>query len=267
FMATDPTATMTFITIFIWALICAQGRTVKLPITLLCLKNCLLLFLETTGQVTVTQTPVVKTVLPGQTVTVSCKISPAVKNNILLAWFKQNAGEPPKILINLAQISEPGVPERFNGTGLGTDFTLTITEVQGEDAGDYYCQSYHELDTLWYTFGGGTRLSVGSNAQPSLSILSSASTDVALKDVKLLCLANKGFPFDWSLQWKVDGNSRSSDVTKTPGFLESDGTYSWSSTLTLSEADWKSLHSVTCEASQGSQATVTKILNKSECTE
>ncbi|MBN3317352.1 KV311 protein, partial [Atractosteus spatula] len=102
---------------------------------------------ESSGQITVTQTPAVKSVLPGQTVSVSCKTSPAVYNNNYLHWYQQKAGEAPKLLIYDATNRYTGIPERFSGSGSGTDFTLTITGVQAEDAADYYCQSYHELSS------------------------------------------------------------------------------------------------------------------------
>ncbi|MGH0164991.1 UNVERIFIED_CONTAM: hypothetical protein FKN15_055787 [Acipenser sinensis] len=114
---------MTFISIFIWALvICTQ---------------------ESSGQYTVTQTPAVKSVLPGDTVALSCKVSSAVYSNNWLAWYQQKPGEAPKLLIYLASTLQSGIPTRFSGTGSGTDFTLTISGVQAEDAGDYYCQSIH----------------------------------------------------------------------------------------------------------------------------
>ncbi|MGH0184655.1 UNVERIFIED_CONTAM: hypothetical protein FKN15_015647 [Acipenser sinensis] len=125
-MAKESTTTMTFISIFLWALvICTQ---------------------ESSGQYTVTQTPAVKSVLPGDSVALSCKTSTAVytySNYHYLAWYQQKPGEAPKLLIYRASILQSGIPTRFSGSGSGTDFTLTISGVQAEDAGDYYCQSYH----------------------------------------------------------------------------------------------------------------------------
>uniref|UniRef100_W5LWR0 Ig-like domain-containing protein n=1 Tax=Lepisosteus oculatus TaxID=7918 RepID=W5LWR0_LEPOC len=101
-------------------------------------------FSVSSGQVTVTQTPEVKSVLLGQTVSVSCKTSPAVFNNNYLHWYQQKAGEAPKLLIYYATTRQTGIPERFSGSGSGTDFTLTITGVQAEDAADYF---FHIIDS------------------------------------------------------------------------------------------------------------------------
>uniref|UniRef100_A0A8C1ESI4 Ig-like domain-containing protein n=1 Tax=Cyprinus carpio carpio TaxID=630221 RepID=A0A8C1ESI4_CYPCA len=100
------------------------------------------------GQVTVTQTPSVKTVQIGESVTINCKTNTVVYNGCTgsytcMAWYQQKPGEAPKRLIHSANQRDSNTPSRFSGSGSRTDFTLTISGVQTEDTGDYYCLSLH----------------------------------------------------------------------------------------------------------------------------
>uniref|UniRef100_A0A3B3SKH7 Ig-like domain-containing protein n=1 Tax=Paramormyrops kingsleyae TaxID=1676925 RepID=A0A3B3SKH7_9TELE len=107
----------------------------------------LFLFSESSGQVTVTQTPELISASSGQTVTINCKTSSPVydagTSYPRMAWYQQKPGEAPKLMIYNANTRISGTPSRFTGSGSSTDFTLTISGVQAEDAGDYYCQSFH----------------------------------------------------------------------------------------------------------------------------
>uniref|UniRef100_A0A3Q3N1P4 Uncharacterized protein n=1 Tax=Mastacembelus armatus TaxID=205130 RepID=A0A3Q3N1P4_9TELE len=96
---------------------------------------------ESRGQVTVTQPGAVSSALGGS---VTIRSSSSVSN--YLHWYLQKPGEAPKLLIRYATTRQSGVSDRFSGSGSGTDFTLTISRVQAEDAGVYYCH-FHNISS------------------------------------------------------------------------------------------------------------------------
>nr|7DEU_B Chain B, antibody scFv [Mus musculus] len=95
----------------------------------------------------------------GDRVSVTCKASQNVGTNV--AWYQQKPGQSPKPLIYSASSRYSGVPDRFTGSGSGTDFTLTISNVQSEDLAEYFCQQYNNYP---WTFGGGTKLEIKAAA-------------------------------------------------------------------------------------------------------
>ncbi|OBS57022.1 hypothetical protein A6R68_11856, partial [Neotoma lepida] len=95
------------------------------------------------ADILMTQSPSSLAVSAGEKVTISCKSSQSLYSSTYqvnyLAWYQQKPGQSPKLLIYYASTRNSGVPDRFIGSGSGTDFTLTISSVQPEDLADYYC--------------------------------------------------------------------------------------------------------------------------------
>ncbi|TRY88093.1 hypothetical protein DNTS_000671 [Danionella cerebrum] len=95
---------------------------------------------ECLGEVVVTQHPRVLHSEAGKSVSISCSfnISPYE-----VSWYLQKPGEAPKLLIYETNSRYSGTDSRFSGSGSDREFSLSITRVQAEDAGHYYCQSFH----------------------------------------------------------------------------------------------------------------------------
>ncbi|KAH0625590.1 hypothetical protein JD844_015172 [Phrynosoma platyrhinos] len=79
---------------------------------------------------------------PGETAKLSC-----TRNGggswVDFHWYQQKAGQVPRYVHRVGKDRGEGIPDRFTASQSGDTGYLTITNIQAEDDGDYYC-------TAWY---------------------------------------------------------------------------------------------------------------------
>nr|2W60_B Chain B, ANTI-CITRULLINATED COLLAGEN TYPE II FAB ACC4 [Mus musculus]2W65_B Chain B, ANTI-CITRULLINATED COLLAGEN TYPE II FAB ACC4 [Mus musculus]2W65_D Chain D, ANTI-CITRULLINATED COLLAGEN TYPE II FAB ACC4 [Mus musculus] len=215
--------------------------------------------------VVMTQTPLTLSVTIGQPASISCKSSQSLLDSdgkTYLNWLLQRPGQSPKRLIYLVSKLDSGVPDRFTGSGSGTDFTLKISRVEAEDLGVYYCwQGTH----FPLTFGAGTKLELKrADAAPTVSIFPPSSEQLTSGGASVVCFLNNFYPKDINVKWKIDGSERQNGVLNSWTDQDSkDSTYSMSSTLTLTKDEYERHNSYTCEAThKTSTSPIVKSFNR-----
>ncbi|XP_074709360.1 immunoglobulin lambda-1 light chain-like [Strix uralensis] len=136
-------------------------------------------------------------VRPGETAELSCHTSHA-SNSVF--WYKE---KPDGVLYWIYRSPEFSfTKEKYLGRKKTQwIFSLSISPVQREDSGVYYCSS----SDFFPLFGNGTRLIVTNATEPELSILVPVDAEQPPADIPLLCHL-RDLPRGWdTVRWQPGG--------------------------------------------------------------
>uniref|UniRef100_UPI00398E6CE7 immunoglobulin lambda-1 light chain-like n=1 Tax=Pristiophorus japonicus TaxID=55135 RepID=UPI00398E6CE7 len=207
------------------------------------------------AQVTVNQ-PLSMSTSPGKDVQINCTVSSASLGSNTVYWYQQIPGEIPRLLVYYWSGSNinrgQGISERFSGSVSGNTGTFAMSNVQSEDAADYYC-------AVWSSgliFGKGTRLSVTNPRALAVTVLPPSSDQIAAKNTAtLVCLVNGFIPGAVEIEWTVDDIVKGNGVETSRLQQETGNTFSVSSYLTLPASEWNSHEHYSCVVKHETQAT------------
>ncbi|XP_067861663.1 immunoglobulin lambda-1 light chain-like [Heptranchias perlo] len=216
----------------------------------------LMLFLHSTNADAVLNQETSISTTPGKTVKITCTLSGGSISSYYTSWYWQKPGSAPVFVWYQSSTRGPGIPDRFTGSvdSSTNKMHLTITNVQSEDAADYYC-AVRLSSSVAFIFGRGTKLNLGNPRAPSVSVLPPSSDQITKKNkATLVCLVSGFNPGAVEIEWTVDGSVRGNDVETSRVQQETDNTFSASSYLTLAASDWNSHELYSCVVKHETQA-------------
>ncbi|XP_051887746.1 immunoglobulin lambda-1 light chain-like [Pristis pectinata] len=208
---------------------------------------------STNAEIQLTREPTSISTSPGRTVKATCTLSGDTMDRYYTGWYWQKPGSAP-VLVWYETSRASGIPDRFTGTvdEPSNKMHLTISNVQAEDAADYYCAVGR---SGIYTFAKGIKLNLGSPRPPVVSVLRPPAEEITAKGTAtLVCLVSGFNPGAVDIEWTVDGSARSNGVETSHVQQDTDNTFSASSYLTLPASVWSSHELYSCVVKHETQA-------------
>ncbi|XP_046784139.1 Ig lambda chain V-1 region isoform X46 [Gallus gallus] len=195
---------------------------------------------------------------PGGTVKITCS-----GDSSYYGWYQQKAPGSAPVTVIYDNTNRPSnIPSRFSGSKSGSTATLTITGVRADDNAVYYCASTDSSSTA---FGAGTTLTVLGQPKvaPTITLFPPSKEELnEATKATLVCLINDFYPSPVTVDWVIDGSTRSGETTAPQ--RQSNSQYMASSYLSLSASDWSSHETYTCRVTHNGTS-ITKTLKRSEC--
>nr|BDI00300.1 immunoglobulin Y light chain [Gallus gallus] len=211
-------------------------------------------------QAALTQQPASVSANPGETVKITCS-----GGSYIYGWYQQKSpGSAPVTVIYSNDKRPSNIPSRFSGSTSGSTGTLTITGVQADDEAVYFCGNEdNSIDSA--IFGAGTTLTVLGQPKvaPTITLFPPSKEELnEATKATLVCLINDFYPSPVTVDWVIDGSTRSGETTAPQ--RQSNSQYMASSYLSLSASDWSSHETYTCRVTHNGTS-ITKTLKRSEC--
>ncbi|XP_051888453.1 LOW QUALITY PROTEIN: immunoglobulin lambda-1 light chain-like [Pristis pectinata] len=214
-----------------------------------CTANLVFAPTNSNAEVTVNQRPS-KSVSPGKNLQIPCTMSGASLGSAPASWYWQVSGNTPLLVYYYSGsiYRASGIPDRSSLSVSGNIATFTISNVQSEDAADYYCA------TKGRTYKKGKE-DVSNPRAPAVSVLPPSANEIAAKGTATLVWLVNGFnPGPVDIEWTVDGSETRNGVETSPIQQNMENTFSASGYLTLPALYWNSHELYSCMVEHESQA-------------
>ncbi|XP_054852851.1 immunoglobulin lambda-1 light chain-like isoform X2 [Eublepharis macularius] len=184
---------------------------------------------------------------PGRDVRIPCRLPAGLlTSQAVVTWYKEKQDRSLRMIHQGFSYSDPGGKYSGPSNNLG-DCSLTISNVQKNDSGVYYCfiPTYAS-----FNIHQKTRLIITNISRPTFSVLvpSVSMEDQLNHSLPLLCLIFDPNPAWETVSWDIDGET--SRVQKDVDIIEENGVFSIWSLKMVPAKTWAQRTAGSCSVQQ-----------------